>query len=303
MIPSRTTAPVLIAGPTASGKSALALALAERVGGAIINADAGQVYACWRLLTARPDDADLARAPHRLYGHVDGAQRYSVGDWLRDIAVALEQTRTAGQRPIVVGGTGLYIDALTRGLAFIPPIPPAVHAESEAMLAAGALEAMLAALDPETRSRIDQRNPMRVQRAWDVLTATGRGLAAWQDAPRLPPLVPEAVRMLVSPDTPELDARIARRFHAMIEAGAIDEVDRFAAAGLGRTGPAARVLGAPQLLAWRRGETNLDAAISAAITATRQFAKRQRTWFRNRMADWPQASPGAATIEILQGIA
>ena len=167
---------VLIAGPTASGKSALALALAERDGGSIVNADASQVYACWRVLTARPDDAELARAPHRLYGHVACAARHSAGDWLREAAAAIEDARRCGLRPIVVGGTGLYFDALGGGLADIPAVPAEVRARSQAMLDAGEIGRMVAELDPETLARIDRRNPMRVQRAWEVLTATGRGL-------------------------------------------------------------------------------------------------------------------------------
>ena len=168
--------PILLAGPTASGKSALALALAERDGGVVINADASQVYGCWRVLTARPGAADLARAPHSLYGHVACDVAYSVGHWLRDASAAIAEATRNGRRPIIVGGTGLYFHALTHGLAPIPPVPPEFRLRSAAI----DLAALRAELDPETARRIDLGNPMRVRRAWEVLAATGRGLASWQ---------------------------------------------------------------------------------------------------------------------------
>jgi tRNA dimethylallyltransferase len=283
--------PVLIAGPTASGKSALALALAERDGGCVINADASQVYACWRVLTARPDHADLARAPHRLYGHVAGTVRYSVGDWLREAGAALADARHAGLRPIVVGGTGLYFHALTRGLTAIPPIPPEVRARSWALLDAGGLEPMLADLardDPDTHARIDRRNPMRVQRAWEVLAATGRGLASWHCEPQAPIVAADAVRLVMSPNTSILNIDIESRFHEMLEHGALDEVLAFARSGLDWNTPAGRALGARELASYLRGDTDLDTAVARSVTATRRFAKRQRTWFRNKMPDWPR---------------
>jgi tRNA dimethylallyltransferase len=204
--------PVVIAGPTASGKSALALAIAERDGGWVINADALQVYACWRVLTARPAEADLARVPHRLYGHVDCRTRHSVGAWLREVAGALEDARACGARPVIVGGTGLYLGALTSGLAEISPVPAEVRSRSAALLRTGGLEALLADLrreDPATLARIDRSNPMRVRRAWEVRRATGRGLAEWQDAPA-PPLLPadQAVRVSLSLDTARLNQLI-----------------------------------------------------------------------------------------------
>ncbi|MDD9921720.1 MAG: tRNA (adenosine(37)-N6)-dimethylallyltransferase MiaA, partial [Boseongicola sp.] len=168
--------PVLIAGPTASGKSALALAIAERFGGTIINADAIQVYSDWRVLTARPSDEDEARAPHALYGHVGGDIAYSVGHWLRDIRPLLSQST-----PIIVGGTGLYFAALTEGLADIPAVPSEIHTNARSRIENGELVSMIAELDAETRARIDLENPMRVQRAWEVLQSSGKGLAKWQD--------------------------------------------------------------------------------------------------------------------------
>lgn len=298
---------ILIAGPTASGKSGLALAIAEKTEGVIINADASQVYDCWRGLSARPSDADCTAAPHRLYGHVAAQVRYSTGRWLRDVAAVLADARAAGKRPIVVGGTGLYFQALTTGLADIPPVPTAVHAQSQAMLDAGALDALvadLAARDPATLAGIDARNPMRVQRAWNVLTATGRGLAAWQsDTP--PPLVdPQAsTRIVLLPETGWLNQRIALRFAQMMADGALDEVRRFLAVGVDPGLPAARVLGAPQLGAHLRGECALDAAVAASITATRQFAKRQRTWFRNKMTDWTAVDPAGGPRAALDQVA
>ncbi|KRS18313.1 tRNA (adenosine(37)-N6)-dimethylallyltransferase MiaA [Roseovarius indicus] len=280
--------PVLIAGPTASGKSALALEIAETRGGAIVNADAIQVYDNWRVLTARPSPAEEARAPHRLYGHVAHDATYSVGDWLRDVAGIFQ----GEARPIVVGGTGLYFTALTEGLAEIPATPSEVRAEATARLEAGGLAALLADLDDETLSRIDQMNPMRVQRAWEVQRATGRGIAAWQDDTPPPLLPPEACARLVV-DAPKdwLNPRIERRFDQMLEAGALDE----ARANLPGWNPAhlsAKAIGAPELIAHLNGEISLAQAREAAIVGTRQFAKRQRTWFRARMRGWQRLSAG-----------
>ncbi len=274
--------PVLIAGPTASGKSALAEAIVARDGGVIVNADALQVYSCWRILTARPSPADEAALPHRLYGHVGRDQAYSAGHWLRDVAAVL----AAGRRPVIVGGTGLYFSALTEGLAEIPPTPPALRAEADALLARRGVAALLADLDPETAARIDCRNPARVQRAWEVLRSTGTGLAHWQDATGAP-LVPlaDAEALVLHPGRDWLGARIDARFDAMMAAGALDEV----AAELPFWQPArpsARAIGAVELVAFLHGEIPLTGAVAAAKVATRQYAKRQRTWFRNRMRDW-----------------
>ncbi|GAB4388865.1 tRNA (adenosine(37)-N6)-dimethylallyltransferase MiaA [Albidovulum sp.] len=280
--------PVLIAGPTASGKSALALALAERQGGVIVNADALQVWSCWRILTARPDAADEARAPHRLYGHLDGAADYSVGHWLRELAPIL----AGPERPIIVGGTGLYLSALTEGLAEIPPTPPAIRAEADRRRAREGAAALAAELDPATAARIDLRNPARVRRAWEVLRATGRGLADWQAAPA-PPLLPlaAATALVIEADRDWLARRIDRRFERMIAAGALEEV----AANLPRWDPGAlwtRAIGAPELVAHLRGEMTLAAAVAAAQAASRQYAKRQRSWFRARMRAWRRVAAG-----------
>ena len=282
--------PVLIAGPTASGKSALALRIAEAQGGVIVNADAIQVFANWRVLTARPSAQDEARVPHLLYGHVAGDAPYSVGHWLREVAPVLR----SGPRPIIVGGTGLYFTALTEGLAEIPTLPDHVRPEATARLRAGGIGALLADLDEATLARIDRQNPMRVQRAWEVWHGTGRGLAEWQDATP-PPLLPLSDTIPILVDAPKdwLNARIAGRFAAMLAEGALEE----ARANLTSWNPdhlSSKAIGAPELIAHLQGRMTLAAAQEAATIATRQFAKRQRTWFRARMRDWPVYRPESA---------
>lgn len=275
--------PVLIAGPTASGKSALALRIAQALGGAVVNADALQVWSCWRVLTARPSPEDEAAAPHLLYGHVAPGRAYSVGDWLAEVAGLLEQ----GRPLVIAGGTGLYLTALTSGLAVIPPVPPQIRAEGDAWLARGGLSGMVEALDARTRAGLDLRNPARVQRAWEVLRATGRGLADWQ-AETPPPLVaPEAAqRIVLQMDRDRLARRIARRFDAMLDAGALEEVRQ--ALPLWQPGAQwTRAIGAAELKDHLEGRTTLAEARERAIIATRQYAKSQRIWFRNRMRGWP----------------
>jgi tRNA dimethylallyltransferase len=278
--------PVLIAGPTASGKSALALEIAQVQGRGIVNADALQVWSCWRVLTARPTPAEEAQVPHHLYGHLAPGADWSVGHWLRAAAPLLAAA------PVVVGGTGLYFTALTEGLAEVPPVPPGVRAEADARLAAHGLAPLLAELDAETAARIDRANPARVQRAWEVLRATGRGLAAWQDAGAAPALpLARAETILLAPDRDRLAARIDRRFAAMLAAGALDEV-RAVLRQWTPAAPWAKAIGAPELVAHLRQEIALADATSRAQAATRQYAKRQRTWFRARMGGWRWFDPG-----------
>ncbi len=279
--------PVLIAGPTASGKSALALEIARAQGGVVINADAIQVYANWRVLTARPSEAEEAEVQHLLYGHIPGNADYSVGHWLREIAPLLE----SGLRPIITGGTGLYFTALTEGLADIPATPPDIRAEADARMAGDGREALLTELDDESRARIDPLNPMRVQRAWEVLRNTGRGIAAWQDDTP-PPLLPldDTVPILFDVDKEWLNARIARRFDLMLEQGALDEA-RANLPGWDPSRLSSKAIGAPELIAHLQGELTLEEAREAATIATRQFAKRQRTWFRSKMRDWKKFNP------------
>lgn len=279
--------PILIAGPTASGKSALAMALARATGGVVVNADALQVYAGWRVLTARPSEAEEAAVPHALYGHVGMERPWSAGHWLRAMRPLLEDPRPA----VIVGGTGLSFLALTEGLAEIPPVPPGIRVRGDALRRAGGAAALAEALarrDPATLAGLDAANPMRLQRAWEVLEATGRGLAAWQ-AETPPPLVTDAVRLLVAPDPDWLSNRIAARFDAMLAAGALDEVR--ANLALDPAMPSMQALGARELAAHLRGETSLAAARDAAIAATRRYAKRQRTWFRARMRGWQALDP------------
>jgi tRNA dimethylallyltransferase len=272
-------APVLIAGPTASGKSALAMELAARDGRVIVNADALQVYENWRILTARPSLADEAALPHALYGHVRRDVPYSVGHWLREVTPFLNTS------VVVVGGTGLNFAALTRGLAEIPDVPAAVRAEADSRMQAQGRAALLAELDPLTQSRIDPMNPARVQRAWEVWRATGRGLAAWQaetPAPLLP--LDQAQAIVLQPEPSWLNQRIDRRFAAMLTAGALDEA-RANLPDWDPRRPSSRAIGGPELIAHLQGHLGLEDATAAACLASRQYAKRQRTWFRSNMAD------------------
>lgn len=276
------TRPVLIAGPTASGKSGLALRIAETEGGVIVNADAIQVYSDWRVLTARPSIHDEARAAHALYGHVPGDRPYSVGDWLRELEPYLQ----GDARPIIVGGTGLYLTALTEGLAQIPPTPDSVRTEAMQRIAQEGHIPLVAELDAQTRARIDTANPMRVQRAWEVLIGTGRGLAAWQDdtaPPRLP--LSDVTAFVVTADKDWLTPRIERRFDQMLDTGALDEA-RINHAGWSPDRPSAKAIGAAELMRVLDGTLPIEAARDRATILTRQFAKRQRTWFRARMANW-----------------
>ncbi|NIZ14863.1 tRNA (adenosine(37)-N6)-dimethylallyltransferase MiaA [Phaeobacter sp. HF9A] len=279
--------PVLIAGPTASGKSALALAIAEQQGGVIINADASQVYACWRVVTARPSAEEESRAPHALYGHQPYDAIYSAGHWLREVTPLL----TGGERPIIVGGTGLYFLTLTEGMAEIPATPPEVRAEGDAL----SLADLSAQLDAATAARIDMQNRARVQRAWEVLRTTGRPLAEWQDDTPPPPLPLAACTPLVlEADRDWLESRIRRRFAKMLAEGALEEAramqDRYDPAL-----PSCKAIGVPELMAYLAGDLSLEAAEEQASIATRQYAKRQRTWFRARMKVWQKIAPDAIT--------
>lgn len=276
--------PVLIAGPTASGKSALALDIASAQGGVIVNADALQVYANWRVLTARPSDADMDAADHRLYGHVPAARSHSTGDWLRSVAPIL----SGPARPIIVGGSGLLFAALTDGLSDIPPIPAMLRRRADDLRRTdpGAMLAELDRDDPETAGRIDRQNPMRIQRAWEVLKATGVGFAEWHRRTP-PPLLPlaQAQPILLAADRDWLSDRIDRRFDLMMQAGALDEA-RTNLADWDPARPSARAIGGPELISHLQGQLSLAEAVDLAKTASKQYAKRQRTWFRARMGAW-----------------
>jgi len=279
---------VLIAGPTASGKSAAALALAQRIGGVVINADSMQVYAEPRILTARPGEAEMQGAPHLLYGHVSVREHYSVGRYLSDAAGALAETRAMGCVPIFAGGTGLYFSALTDGIADMPSVPAAIRAATAARraeLGPEAFHAALAARDPETASRLRASDTQRTLRAYEVFEATGKPLAYWQRQKGRPLLEGLALeRVVIMPPRPELHANINARFDRMIEVGAMDEA--VSLAGLDPMLPSAKLLGLRELLAVHAGTMNLEDAKTAAKAATRQYAKRQMTWFRNQMSDW-----------------
>lgn len=281
-----TELPVLIAGATASGKSAVAMEIAAQKGGLIVNADALQVFENWRVLTARPSVEDEAQTPHALYGHVAGNGAYSVGQWLRDVKALM-----GNERLIIVGGTGLNFRALTEGLAEIPPTPPAVRALANERLEADGINVLLAELDDETRSRIDPANPMRVTRAWEVAQSTGRPLSDWQDNTP-PPIVTLANchPMLIDAPKDWVNERIERRFDIMLAQGALDEAQR----NLATWTPAAqsaRAIGAPELIGHLQGGLSLKEARTLAVTASRQYAKRQRTWFRARMGKWMPLDP------------
>ncbi len=277
---------VLIAGPTASGKSAAALALAEEFGGTVINADSMQVYRELRILSARPSDQDMARAPHLLYGHVGARELYSVGRYQIDAIGAL--VRAQPRLPIFVGGTGLYFAALTEGLADIPRVPADIRARARDKLAAlgvAGLHAELKERDPETAAQLRPTDPQRVLRAWEVFEATGRPLASWQQEAGAPVLAGLKLAKFVL-DVPryELRERIRLRFLKMLEAGA--RAEAAALKGLDPVLPAAKLLGLRELWALEEGAMTEADAVTAAVTATRQFAKRQLTWFRHRMGDW-----------------
>jgi tRNA dimethylallyltransferase len=292
---------VLIAGPTASGKSAAALALAEALGGIIINADSMQVYKEAPILTAQPDDADKARAPHLLYGHVSARDAYSVGRYAQDAVAALAEARAQKKLPIFAGGTGLYFMALTEGLAHVPPTPPEIRAAARALLeeiGVAALHTRLATVDPKTASQLRPSDPQRVLRAYEVWQATGRALAEWQQLPADPILKNlRLAKFMLDLPRPELRARIATRFEAMVEAGGLAEA--LALKNLDPALPAARLLGLRPLIALAEGRLTKTEALSQAVTATRQFAKRQLTWFRNRMGDYVPINPNESNIVSL----
>jgi tRNA dimethylallyltransferase len=280
----------LLAGPTASGKSRLALEIAGKSGGIIINADSMQVYAELRVLTARPSAADVAAVPHRLYGHVSARERYSVGRWLDDVAALLDEARRAALPVIVTGGTGLYFKALTEGLATIPSIPGEVRSrlvEESAGETAEVLHRRLAAVDPEDAHRIRSSDRARILRALEVFEATGRSLAAWQERPVKPLIDPaNAERLLVDIDRALLHERISARVSHMIADGALVEVKALAELRLDKELPAMKAIGVGELIDHLAGRMSLDESLAAMRTETRRYAKRQMTWFRHQMAGW-----------------
>jgi tRNA dimethylallyltransferase len=282
---------LLIAGPTASGKSALALRAARALDGEIVNADALQLYADLRILSARPTDAEQAGIPHHLFGVADGADGWSVGRWLRAASPVIADILARGRTPVVVGGTGLYFKALTEGLADVPPTPAAVRQSVTAMydaLGEDRFRDLLAGADPDAARRIEAGDRMRLQRAMEVLEATGRPLSAWQ-ADTAPALDPDAWRAVaIIPDRAELYARCDARFDAMLAAGALDEVRALLARRLDPLLPVMKAVGVRELSAHLAGEIPLDQAADQARQETRRYAKRQLTWLRNQTPDWPR---------------
>jgi len=297
---------ILIAGPTTSGKSALALALAERAAGAIINADSMQVYRDLRIITARPTPEDEARAPHHLYGHVDAAENYSVGRWCVDARAAIAEAAGAGHVPILVGGTGLYFKALTRGLAAVPPIPAGVRSAVRERLNTEGVSALyeeLSRRDPASAQRLMPNDRARITRALEVVTATGRSLADWHREGMPASVDPaRAIRIFLSVDRAELYRRIDARFDAMLASGALDEVKKLAARRLDRALPAMKAHGVPWLIRHLNGEITLAEAAEGGKRDTRRYTKRQGTWFRHQLPDWRWLSPEEAPAEILRGL-
>jgi tRNA dimethylallyltransferase len=281
------TTVIVVGGPTASGKSALALDLAEEFGGTVINADSMQIYRELSVLTARPTAADEARAPHRLYGVMPASERCSAARWQ---AMALEEIRTAhasGRMPIVVGGTGLYLRALMEGLADIPPVPADIRAAVRALhgdIGSPGLHALLAERDPETAARLKPGDTQRLLRAAEVLEATGRSITAWQSDPGAgPPAGLRFLPLVVDPPREALYAACDRRFDIMVERGAVEEVRALMALDLAPDLPVMKALGVPELSAYLCCETDLVTAAAAARQSTRRYAKRQGTWFRHQL--------------------
>jgi tRNA dimethylallyltransferase len=298
---------LLIAGPTASGKSALALAVAQRLDGVVINTDSMQVYRDLKVITARPGPAEDARAPHLLYGHVDAAENYSVGRFVEDAAVALDEARRLGRIAIFIGGTGLYFKALTVGLAAIPPVPAEIRAAVRARLdelGGPALHAELAARDPATAVRLRPADRPRIARALEVLDATGRSITDWH-RDGMPPLLDPArvARIFIEPDRAALYRRIDARFDVMLAAGALEEVRTLAARRLDPLLPAMKAHGVPWLIRHLAGDLSLVAAAEEAKKDTRHYAKRQFTWFRHQLADWPRVEPEAAFDALMADVA
>ena len=274
--------PILIAGATASGKSALAIKIAKKLGGVIINADAMQVYEGWKILTARPTRQDQRDVSHLLYGHVDNKEAYSVGDWLRQVTPLLD----GNHRPIIVGGTGLYFRALTEGLANIPKIPEEYKKKSSELIQNGKMLDMVADFDEATRSKIDLQNPVRVARAWEVLQATGKSIVSWQaDTP--PPVlnINKCDAILMDSSTHWLNERIKIRFEAMLDKGVLEEITENSQSWDPQL-QSSQAIGATQLIEYNLGRISLEKATELAVIASRQYAKRQKTWFRKRMENW-----------------
>jgi len=292
---------ILIAGPTASGKSAAALALAKRLGGTVINADSMQIYRELAVLTARPEPAEMAEIPHRLYGIVSAAEAYSVGRWLEDAAASIAEATREGQAPILVGGTGLYFKALLEGLSPVPDIPSETRVlwrEQSVSLGPEGLYRELQSRDPVMAARLRPSDSQRVVRALEVIDATGVSLAEWQETAGAPVLPSEAVlKLVVAPEREPLYAAADVRFDRMIEEGAIDEVRALVALQLDSGLPAMRAHGVRELAAYLAGTVTLEEAVTKAKTETRRYAKRQMTWLKRFMTDWEWVPDGDTAVK------
>jgi tRNA dimethylallyltransferase len=274
--------PILIAGQTASGKSHLAIQIAEKQGGTIINADAIQVYNNWRILTARPSIEDETKIDHKLYGHINETMDYSVGNWIKEIKEVL----SSNSRPIIVGGTGLYFSALTNGLVEIPKISKTIRIEAQNRITRKGFKSLVGEIDEETAKKIDINNPMRVQRAWEVLKSTGRGLSSWHVETPKPTLeLNKCTAILVDGEVSLINSRISKRFDQMIGQGLLQEAEHNLATW-NNLNPSSKAIGAQELISYLKNEISIDQLRDEIITATRQYAKRQRTWFRSRMKSW-----------------
>ncbi len=305
---------MLIAGPTASGKSAVALAVAEAVGGVVVNADSMQVYRDLRVLTARPAPEDEARIPHRLYGHVDGSEPYSVGRWRADMADVLQRSiqrpHVLNQNPplpVIIGGTGLYFAALAGELADVPPVPEEARTHWRARGLAEppeALHAELARRDPVMAARLRPTDPQRIIRALEVIDGLGRSLAEFQAGEGEGLIDPaKTIRVVLEVEPEALRGRIDARFDGMMEAGALEEARALTERRLDPALPIMKAHGMPWLAAHLRGEMGLDEAITRAQGDTRRYAKRQRTWFRQRMTEWEWTAPERAAEMVLRALA
>ena len=293
---------ILIAGPTASGKSALAIRLAERLGGTVVNADSMQVYRDLRIITARPSAAEEATVPHCLFGTVDAAVHYSVARWQADVRPILQDLKAQGRIPIITGGTGLYFRALTEGLSDIPKVPDDVRAavwKSAEGRRPEELHAELAACDPETAARLRPTDPQRIIRALEVFRATGVPLARFQDKRDGALLSGAFAAFFLAPDRDILRARIDARFDGMIASGAIEEVETLMKRGLDPALPAMRAHGVPWIIRALRGDIAMEEAIEGGKADTRRYAKRQHTWFRHQAPDFEWIKPDEAEARIL----
>ena len=278
---------VLITGPSASGKSRLACNIASSYNGIVVNADALQVYSCWRILTAQPTSKETAYVPHRLYGHVSYTTRYSIGSWISDITKLKHDLHN--RLHIFVGGTGLYLSTLTKGLAPIPPINPNIEHECLERYKKSGLDGLLediAKLDGETFNQLDTMNPSRVQRAWNVLYSTGRGMASWHKENSEPIVdIDNSLAIVLDIEPGILNKRISQRLESMVKDGVLSECERLMHVWNPKL-PASKALGAQEFICYLQGKISLEVALEKAALVTRQYAKRQRTWFRNKMGNW-----------------